>query len=42
MTIAVHFAHWWLYVLAALGGFIVGNLVCIAAVMFSLGRGMDW
>ena len=30
MTITLHFGHWWLYVLAAVGGLVIGGSVVIA------------
>ena len=46
MTITLHFGHWWLYVLAAVGGLVIGGIVVyalfVSAVKYGIGKGMNW
>jgi len=46
MTIVLHFAHWWIYVLIGFGGIVVGGVIIFLlvsdAISRAIMRGLGW
>jgi hypothetical protein len=46
MNLTIHFAHWWIYVLVGIGGFVVGSIVIVVLISLAgraaIGRGLGW
>lgn len=45
MTITLHFGHWWIWVLAIIGGIVVGSVLMYALIcgvlMRAIGKGLN-